>query len=642
MKVHTPLRLKTRRALSRKALLGIASLTAAASSLHADATWVGGTSNDWNLAANWSSSPSNPTGNFTLNLATGNYPVMNATSAFTPTDVLIGSATGQTGRFDQTAGSMSLAVIGANGNWFKVGQSGGTGTYNLADTSVTGQSGITTYGQGSGSLTVGKFFVGGAYFASNGTGTVNINTSGTLTAQSTQSFTADGTGGQNASIVVSRGTGSGTLNLENGTVVTAGDFWVGNIGTGTVNQTGGTVNVGGLLLLSRNNNNTQAGVGTWNVSGTGVANIQNDLVVAYAGNSSATGAMNINAGGTVNVATTTERWVIVNRFDSIKGQLTVDGGTLNMNANVDLRFSTGNGVGTSFATVKNGGSIVGGAGSVVDLMNANVAGNNTFNLDGGTLTISQVISTNNSGTAVFNFNGGVLKATLTTANFVDLGGAGQTAVVKSGGAFINSNGFNVTIPQALLDGTGGGGLTKSGAGTLTLSAANTYTGATVVNAGTLALASAGSLASTSFSIGNGATFDTSAKASFDLSGVATTIGLDASTGGFFNAGSGALTVGNSLSLNFSTASLVGGTAYNLFDFGSRTGDFSSVNLTGSISSSLARSGSLWTGTSGSFGFSFDESNGVLTVTAVPEPSTCAALFGALALGASAVRRRRRG
>ena len=55
-------------------------------------------------------------------------------------------------------------------------------------------------------------------------------------------------------------------------------------------------------------------------------------------------------------------------------------------------------------------------------------------------------------------------------------------VINDGGAYIDSNGFDVTIAQALSPiSTGIGKLVKQGAGTLTLSAAtNPYTGDTQV------------------------------------------------------------------------------------------------------------------------------------------------------------------
>ena len=65
--------------------------------------------------------------------------------------------------------------------------------------------------------------------------------------------------------------------------------------------------------------------------------------------------------------------------------------------------------------------------------------------------------------------------------------SGVSTAVQSGGAIINTNGFNVTIPSALTNGGGGGGLAKTGNGTLTLSASNNFTGGTTISGGTLAL-----------------------------------------------------------------------------------------------------------------------------------------------------------
>lgn len=111
-------------------------------------------------------------------------------------------------------------------------------------------------------------------------------------------------------------------------------------------------------------------------------------------------------------------------------------------------------------------------------------GTTNVNLNGGMLTVNQVLRHN--GTANFNFNGGTLRANSSQTAFM----TGLTlASVKSGGAVIDTQAYNVTIGQPLLDGGGGGGLTKLGSGTLTLSGASTYTGATTISAGTLKLPS---------------------------------------------------------------------------------------------------------------------------------------------------------
>jgi autotransporter-associated beta strand protein len=91
---------------------------------------------------------------------------------------------------------------------------------------------------------------------------------------------------------------------------------------------------------------------------------------------------------------------------------------------------------------------------------------------------------NHGGLSEIDFNGGTLAPLSDNAAFME---SLSLAYVRSGGALIDTEGKNITIGQALLDGTGGGGLTKNGSGTLTLTGANTYSGNSVVNTGTLRL-----------------------------------------------------------------------------------------------------------------------------------------------------------
>jgi hypothetical protein len=512
-----------------------------AQTLHADATWVGDAGQNWNNAASWSSDPANPTGNFLIdtNLA-GIFPILSENSSFIPVDVLIGSASGSTGRLDQTAGSLSLANTTTNGNWFFVGRGGGAGTYNLANTAGTGGS-LTGFATGSGSLTVGKLFAGGAYFFGGGTGTININTTGTITANSTQNISSTGV----ASVVLGTGAGSsGTINLDNGTVQANSEAWVGNGGSGNFNQSGGVLNTTGALYIGRQTGSSafvmtggtvNAGAAVdigWGSSGAGTQqgtltigtgatfNSEGDLRTGYAGSATSQAFVNMN-GGTLNVGSTTKRWMVVGQWDSTNSTINVASGNLNLNTNTDLRMKIGNNGGGTNIVNLNGGAITSfsdnkitanGSG-VVDLMQTGTAStNNTFNLNGGTLTIREVVTTSNVGTATFNFNGGTLKATGATGNFIDLGGAGQTAKILAGGAKIDSNGFNVTVVQPLLAGGGGGGLVKQGSGKLTLAGVNTYTGSTNIQGGTLALGSTGSIDNSSgVSLGTSGTFDVSAK-----------------------------------------------------------------------------------------------------------------------------------
>jgi autotransporter-associated beta strand protein len=98
-------------------------------------------------------------------------------------------------------------------------------------------------------------------------------------------------------------------------------------------------------------------------------------------------------------------------------------------------------------------------------------GNGTVHLDGGTIYTPFV--EDGGGTATFHFNGGTLKVRNSTTTFMQ---GLDTVDVLSGGAVIDTNGFNITIAQALLAGSSSGGLTKNGSGILTLTGNPTYTG----------------------------------------------------------------------------------------------------------------------------------------------------------------------
>ena len=270
-------------------------------------------------------------------------------------------------------------------------------------------------------------------------------------------------------------------------------------------------------------------------------------------------------------------------------------------------------------------------------------------INGGTTqTVGALTGTANdyvtaySGSGVFrnsvtptgtNVTGSTSAATLQIGN---TGGSATFAGVIGAQSGSNLAGTDTSVAAAAVN------IVKLGTGTQTFTGANVYSGSTTISAGTLKLSGVGSIAnSTVYSIAAGATFDTSALTTpgYSLASVATTIGVGATTNGFINVGTGALTLGNSLTVNFSAAPTA--SSFNLYDSASVAGDFSSVSITGTLGSgSLSLVSGTWSGTVGSYSLALNESTGILTVaSAIPEPSTYAAIFGVLVLGSAVIRRR---
>ena len=383
-----------------------------------------------------------------------------------------------------TLNNSSTLTVTANGA-FNLGENAGS---NITMT-LNGSSQVTA------NATTTNRFIGNL-----GLGTLNINASASFTS----------TGQTTGLTYIGYRTGTGILNMTGGTFNTGGDVRVGGSdlngagpnGTGTFTISGGTATVGSLTLARGNNNlNTVAGTGT--ISG-GTVNSVNDVTLGFAGNNNL-GKLTVS-GGTFNVGTAATKWLMVGRWDTSKGQLDVTSGSVNLLNNTAIKMNADGTVGANVINQSGGavtfysdaGTTAGGAGHLDMQRVGAAASNNTYNLNGGTLTVPQIISSATTGTRTFNFNGGTLKAPATSATFMNLGtGTGIAhANVRDNGAIINSNGFDITIAQALEHSNIGGdlatdgGLTKQAAGILTLSAANTYTGATSVTGGTLNLTAA--------------------------------------------------------------------------------------------------------------------------------------------------------
>ena len=284
-----------------------------------------------------------------------------------------------------------------------------------------------------------------------------------------------------------------TATISSSTSGSPTEIWAGQNSAGTLNITGGTVNILNTGWLCSGRNNGSAGsvinlsggtVNTGNVStgsvqttASGTINISNTAALAINSNmyNGETGTGFIVQSGTSTV--TIGGSCSLGRWNSGNGSYSISGGTLSQ-TNTGQRIIVGE-QGTGTLTVS-GAGLVNSSGGV--RISANATGNGTVHLDGGTILTPFV--EDSGGTATFHFNGGTLKAKNSTTTFMQ---GLNTVDVEQGGAIIDTNGFNVTIGQQLLAGSTSGGLTKNGSGLLILTGNPTYTGDTVINAGQLQL-----------------------------------------------------------------------------------------------------------------------------------------------------------
>jgi autotransporter-associated beta strand protein len=283
-----------------------------------------------------------------------------------------------------------------------------------------------------------------------------------------------------------------------------------NWNSGTVKTNTTTANV----RLNIGTNVTQAVAVTYNATmGTTILDNTNVATRGFVigSGSGTTGAVNI-VGGTLVVrnGTTADSFLVGSPAASGAGQgtLTLSGG--------NLIYTNANGSGFGVLCVPyRGGSTIGGAnfaqgtftinsGSTATIertffgftaSEANAQCTGIINLNsGGTLNTRNISARDSDASQMasfLNLNGGTLRVlgpnlAAPTVAFITDAGTNLTVNVQSGGAIIDTAGFNATISRGLLDAGGGGGLTKNGAGALTLNQVNTYTGPTAVNGGSMA------------------------------------------------------------------------------------------------------------------------------------------------------------
>ncbi len=298
--------------------------------------------------------------------------------------------------------------------------------------------------------------------------------------------------------------------------------------------------------------------------------------------------LNIIGGTTVNVGTsgllTTSSQLLIGT-NAGNGTVIVDGGTASSTStsaahNLILANASTTNTASGTLTINSGTvthpAISGGLrfGSTTALTAPNTA-TGTLNLNGGQFTVARLYEGGADPQIIsnVNFNGGKLIVRTGATNAANFMAGLDAATVLSGGAKIDTNGVDTTIAQALLDGGGGGGLTKEGSGILTLTGANTYTGATIINGGKLNLnAPYNAITATTINSGGRLRVTTAATPS-------TLSSVTVNTNGGLEANVGTYTIGQLAGLSVTDFNAAGDYKVDLAGTGVPTGDITVLTYT---------------------------------------------------------------
>ena len=396
--------------------------------------------------------------------------ITSATTSNTETLTLSGSNTGNntiSGAISNgQAGTFALTKSGS-GTWVLTGSNSYTGqTQVQGGTLVVGNGGYVSGSNGSTIVDVGVSNGNVATLTVKGTGKVSPSggqivvgdasgATGTLNVQDTAYVASKG-----YTILGNNSNAIGSLNLTSGTVSVSGVTVIANSGNGYANQTGGVISTGDALRLAYNGNAT----GMYTITG-GTASFAYGLV--QGNGSGATGAVSVSGSGGLSCGAD---FTLANAAGTY-GLVDVSGGSFSMGSAYTNRVM-GIGVsGTGVLNVRGGVATFNNPNYTTPgiQLGINAGASGQVNLLSGTLSVYSVTTGTGAsvGTSLFNFNGGALQARSGTSSFM----SGLTkATVYSGGAVIDTQGYNIAIAQPLLAASGTGlasiPVTASGSGYL--------------------------------------------------------------------------------------------------------------------------------------------------------------------------------
>jgi fibronectin-binding autotransporter adhesin len=379
-----------------------------------------------------------------------------------------------------------------------------------------------------------------------------------------------------------------------------------------------------------NGNVTVIGNGTYvlelGIAGTGSGGTGNQLNgILSDGTGGGTLRLLMQQGNQTNPSTTV--WTLTGN-NTFSGNITVNRGTLVVTSMEALGAASGGEI-----TLAGGPSA---SGSVVLRHTGSSNGSTNRNINFASTNSIYTATIENTGAGVITFNGNVTSSTNSTKTLILTGnntGANTIAGVISE--------TSPTFPTSL---------TKAGSGTWVLAGNNTYTGNTTISAGTLLIHGDMSAATGNVTVASGATLGgngtiggnvlvygtlspgnspgtltlNSTNLTMNGSGSAISMEIIGTGPGQYDRVVGINQFSQNGALTISLTGFYSSASWDLFDFSSKLGNFSQVNLTGSYSGGLTLAGEIWSGTVGGQNWTFDQTNGVLTV--IPEPGTFT-LFG---------------